>query len=406
MTHTAVAYDPFAPDVQVDPYPVYAELRRTAPVYYVESLGAYAVSRHADVRRVLHDHARFSSEAMAELVSRPVDIGRQGDAFEDLPIEGSISIVGLDGDDHTRLRTIVNRGFTPRRIGQLEQEMRAIARPFVNDLVAAGTGDLIAGLAVPFPTVVIAAILGVDPARRVDFRRWSEHMVLAVFESVTAEQQAAVVQSGYEMGEYLDGVFAERAGSEADDLVSVLLRAELEGGALTRQELGVFVFTLLVAGSITTAYLIGNTVMQLVQDPALLAALRAEPELVGATVEETLRHQAPVQMMFRTATTDVEIAGSRIPHGATVLPLIGSANRDDRVFPDPDTFDVRRPTGDQLSFGHGVHYCLGAALARMEAKVALEELLRAASTLDPAGETERITSLVFRGPTALPLHYT
>jgi cytochrome P450 len=191
MTNS-ISYDPFAPDVQVNPYPCYAELRREAPAYYVESLGAYAVSRHADVRRVMHEHATFSSEAMAELVSRPVDIGREGNAF-DMSIEGSISIVGLDGSDHSRLRTIVNRGFTPRRIGQLEQEMRGIARPLIDELVAGGTGDLMAGLAVPFPTTVIAAILGVDPERRVDFRRWSEHMVLAVFEPVTSEQQAAVL---------------------------------------------------------------------------------------------------------------------------------------------------------------------------------------------------------------------
>jgi cytochrome P450 len=207
------------------------------------------------------------------------------------------------------------------------------------------------------------------------------------------------------MGEYLDGVFADRADSTADDLVSVLLRAELEGGALSRQELEVFVFTLLVAGSITTAYLIGSAVMQLVHDPALLALLHVQPELIGAVVEETLRHEAPVQMMFRTATTDAKVAGTTIPKGATVLPLIGSANRDERVFPRPNTFDISRPTGDQLSFGHGVHHCLGAALARIEAKIALTELLRTARTLDPAGEMERITSLVFRGPTVLPLRF-
>jgi cytochrome P450 len=408
MTHSTVAYDPFAPEVQADPYPFYAALRRESPVSYVESLGAYAVSRYADVRRVMHDHATFSSEAMAELVSRPVDIGRDGDAFDgafDGPIEESISIVGLDGANHMRLRTIVNRGFTPRRVGELEGEMRAIARAYVAALVAEGAGDLMAGFAVPFPTVVIAAILGVDPARRVDFRRWSEHMVLAVFEPMTSEQRDAVLMSGYEMGEYLDGVFAERAGSTEDDMVSLMLRAELEGGALTRQELGVFVSTLLVAGSITTAYLIGSAVMQLVQEPALLAAVRADPGLIGGVVEETLRYHSPVQLMFRTATEDVELAGDTIPSGATVLPLLGAANRDEAVFADADRFDVRRPTGETLAFGHGVHYCLGAALARLEAKVALEELLGATVVLEPAGAMERITSLVFRGPTVLPLRF-
>ena len=262
MTNTAVAYDPFAAEVQSDPNPFYAALRREAPVYYVESLDAYAVSRYGDVRRVMHDHTTFSSEAMAALVSRPVEIGRDGEVF-DLPPDEAISIVGLDGADHTRLRTIVNRGFTPRRIGLLEDEMRRIARPYVEALVSRGSGDLMADFAVPFPTVVIAEILGVDPARRADFRRWSEHMVLAVFEPMSPEQRDAVLVSGNEMGTYLDVVFAERVGSTDEDMVSLLLRAELEGGALTRQELGVFVATLLVAGSITTAYLIGSAVMQL-----------------------------------------------------------------------------------------------------------------------------------------------
>ncbi|HEX5096589.1 MAG TPA: cytochrome P450, partial [Acidimicrobiia bacterium] len=208
MTSAAITYDPFAPDVQADPYPFYAYLRRDAPVYYVESLDAYAISRHADVRRVMREHATFTSEAMAELVTRPVNIGG-GEGFE-ASIDESISIVGRDGEDHTRLRTIVNRGFTPRRIAQLEEEICTIAQPFLAELVSKRDGDLMADFAVPFPTSVIAAMLGVDPARRDDFRRWSEFMVLAVFEPMTPEQMAGVAQSSDEMGEYLDGVFEER----------------------------------------------------------------------------------------------------------------------------------------------------------------------------------------------------
>lgn len=294
---TNILYDPFAPAVQTDPYPIYAVLRREMPVHYVESLDAYAVSRHADVRRVMHDHHTFSSEAMAG---------------------------------------------------------------------------------------------------------WSEQMVLAVFEPTTAEQRQEIAQSGEQMGEYFDEVVAARTGTRGDDLVSVLLRAELEGGALTRQELTVFVFTLLVAGSITTAYLIGNALMALATCPALLMAVRDEPPLVGAIVEETLRHQAPVQLMFRTAMADVDLAGTLIPKGTTVLPLLGSANRE-RIFSDPDRFDIRRNSTEHLAFGHGVHHCLGAALARLEARVAVEELLARTAFLEPDGAMERVTSLVFRAPTELSL---
>jgi cytochrome P450 len=404
MTPTTLTYDPFSLEVQADPYPSYARLRRESPVHYVESLDAFAVSRHADVRRVMHDHHSFSSEAMAALVARPVDYAREaaadGSQFEDY---GQVSIVGTDGDTHTRLRTIVNRGFTPRRMAEQEGDIRRVARAFVEQLVAAGGGNLQSILAIPFPTAVIASLLGVDADRRAEFRRWSEHMVLGVFEPTTPEQQGEIARSGEQMGEWLDQIIEERAGTRNDDLVSVLLRAEMEGGALTSDEMRVFVITLLVAGSITTAYLIGSAVVEMARHPTLLARARSDANIVARIVEETLRYETPVQLMFRTATTPVEIAGVTIPQGATVLPIIGSANRDENVFTDPDAFDPDRDTGDHIAFGHGVHFCLGAALARLEARIAIEELLAVAPDLVITGEVAQMTSLVFRGPTAVPL---
>ena len=214
MTKTAVTYDPFDTSVQANPYPAYARLRRDAPVHYVESLDAYAVSRHADVRRVMHDHRTFSSEAMADLVARPVEYSIAAIPEDELTEgSGSISIVGTDGDTHTRLRTIVNRGFTPRRMAEQEQAIRALARSFARQLVADGGGDLQSAFAVPFPTAVIAALLGVDAERRDDFRRWAEQMVLAVFEPTSPEQQAEIAASGEQMGQWLDDVVAERSGS-------------------------------------------------------------------------------------------------------------------------------------------------------------------------------------------------
>ena len=280
-----------------------------------------------------------------------------------------------------------------------------LARTFVAPLVDAGGGDLQSTFAIPFPTSVIASLLGVDADRRDEFRRWSEQMVLAVFEPTTPEQQAEIARSGEQMGQWLDEIVAERADTAGDDLVSVLLRAEMEGGALTPDEMRVFVFTLLVAGSITTAYLIGSAVVALVADPSLLVRARSDPDVINRVVEETLRFEAPVQMMFRTATAAVEIVGVPIPEGATVLPLIGSANRDENVFTDPDRFDPDRDTGEHLGFGHGVHFCLGAALARLEARIAIEELLARAPRLDIAGDVTQMTSLVFRGPTAVPLRF-
>jgi cytochrome P450 len=402
----ALSYDPLADDVQSDPYPYYAALREHAPMYWLEPLQSFVVSRYDDVRRVMHDHNTFSSEAMGALVSRPVEYADAADLLDehdrsDFPS----SIVGLDDAAHARLRSIVNRGFTPKRMSVLEAEMRRTASALVEPLVAAGSGDLQSRLAVPFPTTVIAQLLGVAVERRDDFRRWSEWMVKGVFEPLDAHEQNEVANAGREMGEYLAGIIEERGNGRGEDLISVLLDAEPEGGALTPQELEVFVFTLLVAGSITTAYLIGRAAQLLAADPALVAWTRADRSRVPMLIEETLRFDAPVQLMFRTATADVDIAGTTIPCNATVIALLGSANRDPAMFADPDRFDAARGSAEHLSFGHGVHFCLGAALARLEARVALEELLAQSSVLEQAGDSERVTSIVFRGPTRLPLRF-
>ena len=399
---TVVSYEPLSPAVKADPYPYYAVLRREAPAFYVESLDAYAVSRHADVRRVMHDHVAFSSEAMAALVSRPGSYATDADpsgADREVPT----SIIGTDGDAHTRLRQIVSRGFTPRRIALLEARMRDIVGELVDRLVERGGGDLQASVAVPFPTVIIAEILGVASDQRDDFRHWSEHMVQGVFEPTNSVDPDAIAASGRQMMDWIDAVIAEREGTDGDDLVSVMLRAELEGGALTHVELRGFVLTLLVAGSITTAYLIGTAMGALLEHPELQDRARRDPATIANVIEESLRYDTPTQLMFRTATDTVEVAGTKIPAGATVLPLIGSANRDPLVFVDPDRFDPDRDLGTHMAFGHGVHFCLGAALARLEATTAVQELVARSTWLEPAGESERVTSLVFRGPSSLPV---
>jgi cytochrome P450 len=273
----------------------------------------------------------------------------------------------------------------------------------VDDLVDQGGGDIQAGLAVPFPTVVIAEMLGVDTDQRADFRRWSEHMVRGVFEPPGDVDADAVTSSAQQMLEWIDGVVAERDGAAGDDLVSVLLRAELEGGALTHDELRNFVLTLLIAGSITTAYLIGSAVGTLLEHPELQRRARRDHATIAGIVEETLRFETPTQLAFRTTAHAIEVAGIDIPSGATVIPLIGSANRDPEVFTEPDRFDPDRDLARHLGFGHGVHFCLGAALARQEATTAIQELLARSSWLESAGPMERVTSIVFRGPNRLPV---
>jgi cytochrome P450 len=396
---SAVSYHPLSPAVLADPYPTYAELRADAPVSRVEDLDLWVVSRHADVRRVLHDARTFSSAAMAAAVARPMEYGDEPHTLED-----PVSIIGTDGPTHARLRGLLNRGFTPRRIGALEPRIREIARGLLDDMVAAGpVVELQCAYAIPLPVIVIAELLGVGTDRRADFRRWSEAMVLGVFEQPDAAEQQDVARCGREMGEWLDGVIADRIAHPGPDLISALLAAEHEGSALSHDELVVFVFTLLVAGSSTTTYLIGNGVLALFDAPECREAVGTDPAVIPGLVEEVLRWDAPTQLMLRTALSDVEIAGTTIPAGATVAALLGSANRDEAVFAEPDRLDPRRDTRDHLAFGHGAHYCLGAALARLEARVAFEELLGRAAALEPTGAARRVESLVFRGPVSLPV---
>jgi cytochrome P450 len=397
------AYDPLDPAVLDDPYPFYAALRREAPVHELPARGLRVVSRHADVLHVLSRPELFSSAAMATAVVRPAQYStREGSDWN--PEEG-VSIVGTDGARHARLRGVLSRGFTPGRLAALAPRVHEIAHALATPLLARGSCEFLADFAVPLPVTVIAELLGVDAERRDDFKRWSDAALRGVFEPVDEAEARAIGELLGEMGEYFDDVVAERRLRPGPDVISELLRAEAEHGALSATEVKSWVFTLLVAGSVTTTHLIANALLALLGHPAELAAVQGDASLVPGLVEEALRFDAPVQMLFRTATEDVELAGAKIPKGAVVAPLFGSANRDERVFPDPDRFDPRRRAREHLAFGHGVHHCLGAALARIEARAALEVWLP--RLREPALEepVRRLRSLVFRGPERLPLRF-
>ena len=400
-------FDPLDPRVLEDPYPFYAHLRRHHPVYELPRRGFLAVSRYRDVLDVLRQPERFSSAAMGAAVARPREFAPQREEDPDpAPAEEWISIVGTDGARHTRLRNVVNRGFTPARIAALAPRVRAIAHELAEPLLEAGRGDFVAEFAVPFPVTVIAELLGVERERRADFKRWSDAAMAGVFETLGPDEGRRVGERLAEMGDYFDGVIEARRAHPGTDLISALIRAEEEHGALTATEVKTMVFTLLVAGSVTTTYLLANAMRALLAHPDELARVTADPGLIPSLVEEALRYDTPLTMLWRTATRDVELAGVPIPRGATLACLFGAANRDEAAFPDPDRFDVARNPRDHLAFGQGVHYCLGAALARLEARIAFERLL--ARMRKPVLDEERVcwlNSLVFRGPTRLRLRF-
>ncbi len=371
-------------EFRADPYPTYALLRDEFPVRQMPGMGAWTVSRYDDVAYVLRNHALFSSKAMGA-------IGTAGR-----------TIINSDPPEHTDLRGVVNRVFTPRMVADLEPRIRQIARELLDQAVARGEMDLVRDLAIPLPVTIIAEILGVDAGRRADFKRWSNAIVGTVSDDVQERQRGME-----EFRDYFQGIIDERRKSPRGDLISALVAAEENHVRLTPDEVLAFAALLLIAGNETTTNLIGNAMLALFGHPDQMTLVRQDPARIPNMIEEALRWDSPVQFLFRVTTQDVEIGGQAVPAGANVVPMYASANRDERKFPDADRFDVTRNTQGHLAFGLGVHFCLGAPLARLEAKVVFEELFGRFSEIRRAGDgrPQRIDSLFLRGLRSLPVTY-
>ena len=339
------------------------------------------------------------------------DAARVAELMRELPISlpellGSRSLITSDPPAHGPMRSLVNRGFTPRRIAALEPRIRAIARAALDAVEGKGELDLVSDFSIPLPVTVIAEMLGVEPDRHADFKRWSDCIMSAITGSAAGLRPEILLQAFKELTEYMTAVVEARRAQPREDLISTLIRAEVGETALTPIEILMFTLLLLVAGNETTTNLLGNAMLALLAHPAELARVQRDPGLIPGLVEEALRFDGPVQFVLRRATQDVELAGTRIPAGATVMPMIGSANRDDAQFPDADRFDVTRNPQGHLGFGVGIHFCLGASLARLEARVALEELLARFSSLERTQpDVEYVDSFLVRGLKRLPLRF-
>ncbi len=418
-----VRFDPFSEEHRTDPYPAYAELRRHAPVHRIEKSGAWAVSRYADVSFVLRHPELFSSSAMRNMMTTGLtgasgatgmglagaDALRLGELLRTLPMDvmevvRARSLIAADPPVHGPLRNLVNRGFTPRRIAALEPRIREIAQASLQGVQEKGELDLVGDFSIPLPVTVIAELLGVEPERKEDFKRWSDVTVAGTTGAAAGLRPETLFQAFAELGDYVTGVIEARRADPRDDLISTLVRAESGEAALTAVEIVMFVLLLLVAGNETTTNLLGNAMLALLAHPAELAKVQREPSLIPSLIEEALRFDGPVQFVMRHATQEVELGGVRIPAGARVIALLGSANRDETQFAEADRFDVTRNPQGHLGFGLGIHFCLGASLARLEARVALEELLSRFTgfeLLEP--RVEYIDSFLVRGPKELRL---
>ena len=388
---TSLVYSPYAYETHEDPYPTYARLRAEAPVYRNEELDFWALSRHADVSAAFRDTARLSNANGVSIEPRAT--GPQA--------ARTMSFLAMDPPRHGLLRALVSRGFTPRRVADLEPHILELTRLYLDPALEQGSFDFVADFAGKLPMDVISEMIGVPVVDRVEVRRLADllvHRDEGVFDVPQAGMEAALELAGY-----FAEMLAERRRRRTDDLTSALLDAELDGERLGDDEIVSFLFLMVVAGNETTAKLLANAWYWAWRNPAQRALPFGDASRIGGWVEETLRYDPTSQMVARTAVTDIDLHGTSIPAGGRVLLLIGSANRDDDVFPDAARYDVERDTSELVSFGVARHFCLGASLARLEARIALAELVARVEDydVDPDG-AKRVHSVNVRGFESLP----
>jgi hypothetical protein len=385
-------YNPFAYEIHEDPYPTYSRLREEAPVYYHAELDFYALSRHADVLAALKDTERFTNThgvSVERSASHPA-------------AHLAMSFLGMDPPRHTQMRALVSRGFTPRRVAALEPRIREMAVDALERMRARGRSEFIADLAGVLPMDVISELLGVPSPDRAELRRHAELLVHRE-EGVFDVPRAAAGAFG-KIWSYFAERIEERRRSPKEDLISALLAAEIDGQRLSQIDIQSFCNLMIVAGNETTTKLLANALYWLWRNPDQRKALRDDPARIPGWVEETLRFDSSTQAIGRVTMRPLQLHGVEIPAGKRVLVLIGSGNRDERAFPRPDAYDLDRDTSSMLSFGHGAHFCLGAALARLEARTVLEEFWKRFPGFEvEAAGCERIHSVSVRGFAALPI---
>ncbi|EPX65330.1 putative cytochrome P450 hydroxylase [Cystobacter fuscus DSM 2262] len=380
---------------RLNPYPLYAELRRNHPVCRVEPGGLVAVSRYKDVEYVLKHPEFFSSHGFR--------IAWQPEWAGDNPLAQSLA--ASDGKEHARLRSLVSRAFTPVAINRLDEKVRANAARLAEGLHARGEVDFMEEFATPLPARTISDLLGIDPTLERHYKRWTEVLVSIAPVPENDEHVTRTRDTIAELKHYVQQIIDARRSQPSDDVMGLIVRGGPDGQRLSDQEIIGLAFTLLAAGLETTSFFFAHALPLLAERPDVFERLRADRELLPKFIEEMLRYDGPVRGLPRIVTADVELSGVRIERGACVLSLIASANRDEVRFPHADRFDLdREQTG--ISFGAGSHFCLGAFLARLEARAGLGALLDRFSgfSLLPEGVVWN-RSLVTSGPLKMPVRF-
>jgi cytochrome P450 len=377
----------FTAEGRRNPYPHYDQFRADVPLFRDPITGLWMVFDYQGVKRLLNEQESFSSRL------------------------GPDWLIFADPPRHAKLRALISQAFTPKSIASLEPRIVELSRQLLETPLQRGEMDMAADFSVQLPMMVIAEMLGVAPSDRAQFQRWID-VLLNMSYTIPGGKEAEGAESDFvkitvEMGDYLARLLEERRKAPKDDLLTRLAQAELDGERLTQEEILGFFQLLLLAGSETTTNLLNNAILSLVEHPQELRRLQAHPELLPSAIEEVLRYRSPLQWMFRVTRRDVELHGQTIPARKVVLAMIGSANRDPGHFVEPNRFDITRQPNPHLAFGHGLHFCLGSALGRMEARVALSELFARVNNIRLASSEpwEPRKGLHVQGPTRLPIQF-
>lgn len=395
------SFNPLDRSALADPYPLYSRLRAEDPVHWSRMLQAWVLTRYQDVESSLSDPRLSANRQKARSLVARLAIRQQQMS---VPLRPGVTMLSNDPPEHTRLRRLVSKAFTPRMVQALRPRIQDIVDTLLDQAQEARRFDFARDFAHPLPVIVIAEMLGIPASDRDMFRQWSDDAVAALAGPFAPPQvMERNRRSVMAMADYFRETIRDRRKSPGADLISSLVAAEEQGQVLTEDEMLATCMLLLVAGNETTAKLLANGMLALLRHPDQLGRLREEPSLVPTAVEELLRYDSPAQMTARVATEELQIDGVRIKTGDLVIPVLGAANRDPAVFERPDQLDVSRDPNPHMAFGDGIHFCLGAPLARAEAQIALSALLQRMPNLRLVGEPRWDGSFVLRGVSSLPV---
>ncbi|MBV8753219.1 MAG: cytochrome P450 [Hyphomicrobiales bacterium] len=400
----ALQFNPADPATNADPFPIFRRLQDEDPVHWSGAVKGWNITRYDDVRAIALDRSMSADRVRPFFDVLP---GEEQRRLADLGRYLTLWAVFKDPPDHTRLRGLMNRAFTPRAVEALRPNIERIVDDLIDAIVARGAADLIADFAYPLPASVIMDMLGVPRSDLAVMKVWSDDIALFVGIARATPDKYAKAQTGTrEMAAYFRRLVAERRKAPREDMISALIAAEEHAQHLTEDEIVASCILLLFAGHETTANLIGNGVLAFLRHPGELAKLRARPELAGSAVEECLRYDGPSGALARVVAVAHEMGGRRLKPGERVYAWMNAANRDPRRFAEPDRFDIERPDNRHLTFGHGAHFCLGAPLARLEAQIAFPRLFERLQGLElTTDKFESMDSLILRGVKKLPVRF-